>query len=284
LFFFFFLYLLFPYPHRYIEEQQSQLQAKEALVQTQEYAELSPHMMCADQPSTQRRHAFLAGIKAVAPVALGVVPFGLVAGAAAVSKGMTGLEGQAFSVLIFAGAAHLAALELLSQHAPLFVILLTGWLINLRMMIYSAAIAPYFKGASLGTKVLASYLLTDQAFVVTRAAHDKAGTMRHVISFYFGTACTLWIVWQSTTFIGMMIGLDVPPGWHLDFAVPLAFLALLVPTIKDSAGFWAALSAGFTVWLLAGLPMNLGFVIAVPVGMMTGVLVERMETKAGAAA
>lgn len=243
-------------------------------MQTQEALELAP-LARVDSAWAERRQACWSGVKTALPVALGVIPFGLVAGAAAVSKGLTWIEGQSFSLFIFAGASQLASIELLGQNAPLLVILLTGWLINLRFMIYSAAIAPFFKGASLGTKVFASYLLTDQAFVLTQAEDLKHPNMRYLLSFYFGVACTLWTVWQTTTLIGMIIGLDVPPSWHLDFAVPLAFLALLVPTIRDTAGFWAAFAAGVTVWLLAALPMNLGFVIAVPVGMLTGVIVDR---------
>lgn len=243
-------------------------------MQTQECLKMNDISLL-QSPWQERRKAFFKGVRTVSPVAIGVIPFGLVAGAAAVSTGRTWLEGQGFSVLIFAGASQLATIELLSQSAPLLVILLTGWLINLRMMIYSAAIAPHFKGASLGVKVLAAYLLTDQAFVLTQAQHGKDHQWRYLLSFYFGVACTLWFVWQTTTLIGMVIGLDVPPDWHLHFAVPLAFLALLVPSIKDAAGFWAAFAAGVTVWLLSWLPMNLGFVIAVPVGMITGVLVER---------
>lgn len=219
--------------------------------------------------------AFSSGFKAAIPVALGVIPFGLVAGAGAISKGLGWLEGLSFSVFIFAGASQLAVLELLSQNAPLIMVLVTGWIINLRFMIYSAAIAPFFKGTRLSSKILGSYLLTDQAYIITQISSSKEPTMKHVPIFYFGVASTFWILWQASTLIGIFAGKSVPSKLNLDFAIPLVFLSLLISAVKNRPGLIAALVSGLGVYALASLPMNLGFAISVPLGVIAGFIMEK---------
>jgi 4-azaleucine resistance transporter AzlC len=218
------------------------------------------------------RGAFVAGVRTVSPVMLGVVPFGLVAGAAAVQVGLPVSGAVALSVVVFAGASQLAALELLGQAAPAVVVVLTALVINARMVMYSASIAPHLEDEPLGWRALSAYLLTDQAYAlsVTRFAEDDVPRRW----FYLGTAVPLWVVWQVCTVAGALAGASIPDGIPLSFAVPLTFLALLVPAVEDRSTAAAAVVGGTVATLGAGLPYNLGLLAGALIGIVVGVLAE----------
>ena len=222
-----------------------------------------------------RRQVFLQGLKAVSPLLIGILPFALITGSIAVSKGLTVDASIGFSLFIFAGASQLAALELIGNQAPFLIIILTVFMVNLRFLIYSAAIAPYFSHLPLRWKWLTGYLLSDQAFVVSHNRYEAEPKAPHRRYYYLGVGMGLWGTWQIGSVIGIFVGAGIPPSLNLDFAVPLSFIALLVPNMKDKASLAAGLSSAICVLLFASLPMNLGFILAVFVGIGTGVLVSR---------
>ena len=212
------------------------------------------------------RADFIAGVRDVAPVVLGIVPFGLVAGAAAVDTGLSGLQAVGLSVVVFAGASQLAAIELLGEGAPLAVVVGTVLVVNLRMLMYSASIAPRFRGVAARWKALVAYLLTDQAYAMSLTTFRERDVSRR--GYYLGTAAPLWVVWQLCTVVGVVVGARVPAWLPLDFALPLVFLALLVPAIEDGGTAAAGLVGGSLATLGAGLPYELGL----PLGAVAGVL------------
>lgn len=220
-----------------------------------------------------RRDSFLAGVRSVSPVLVGVVPFGLIAGAAAVGVGLSGFQAVGMSILIFAGASQLAAIELLGQGSPVVVVVVTALVINLRMMMYSASIAPHFRGLATRWRAAIAYLLTDQAYAlsVTRFRTAEPASRRW---YYFGVTLPLWIVWQCCTVIGVVVGARLPDAIPLEFAVPLTFLALLVPAIADRASAATAVVAGTVAVLGVGLPLNLGLITAAVIAVPVGLFVE----------
>lgn len=218
---------------------------------------------------------FVAGVKAVAPVLLGVAPFGMVAGAAAVSAGLSPEAAVGLSVIVFAGAAQLAAVELLGRNAPAAVAVLTALVVNLRMSMYSASLAPYFRKLSRPWRWPLAYLLTDQAFALSVAAfEEREGVSRRW--FYLGAALPIWLVWQVTTVVGVVAGAGVPDGWHLGFAVPLVFLAILVPTVTDRPSLVAAVVGGGVAVAAADAPFDLGLFAGGVAGVVAGVLAEEV--------
>ncbi len=115
--------------------------------------------------------AFRRGVRDVAPLLLGIIPFGLVAGIATVNAGLGLPTAVGLSVVVFAGASQLAALELLGQNAPLTVVVATAVVINLRLLMYSASIAPYFREFTGRWKAVLAYVLTDQAYALSVASY-----------------------------------------------------------------------------------------------------------------
>ncbi|ELZ61529.1 MULTISPECIES: AzlC family ABC transporter permease [Halorubrum] len=215
----------------------------------------------------------LAGVRDVSPLILGIAPFSLVAGIAAVDAGLGLAEAVGMSVIVFAGASQLAALELLGENAPLAVVVGTAAVINLRMLMYSASIAPHFADYGRRLRTGLAYLLTDQAYALSVAEFDE-NPERSRWRYYLGAAASLWIVWQIGTVAGVVLGAGVPDAWGLTFAVPLVFLALLVPAMKDRPTTVAGVAGGAVAVAAVGLPLNLGLLAGALCGIAAGLLAE----------
>lgn len=218
---------------------------------------------------TDLRH----GLTDVSPLLPGVVPFGIVAGIASAKAGLQLWEAVTMSIVVFAGAAQLAALELLGNDAPLVVVVMTATVINLRMLMYSASIAPYFRDLAGKWKAGLAYILTDQAYALSITTYRTDESIDRK-AYYFAVAFTLWISWQITTVAGYVLGAGIPDAWGLDFTVPLVFLAVLVPAIEDSSSLVAAILGGSVALLAAGLPLNLGLLVGATVGIVGGLVAE----------
>lgn len=218
------------------------------------------------------RSEFGRGVRDVTPLLLGIVPFGFIAGIATVNAGLGLPEAVGLSTVVFAGAAQLATLELVGRDAPLAIVVVTAVVINLRMLMYSASIAPHFQRLSKRAKATVAYLLTDQAYALAIARYRSETASP--VSYYLGVAVTLWVVWQVTTIAGVVLGASVPESLGLEFAVPLVFLALLVPAMEDRPTTVAGTVGGAVAVGSAGLPLNLGLLVGATVGIVTGLLTE----------
>ena len=220
---------------------------------------------------------FLAGARGALPILIGVVPFAMISGVAAVSVGLTFFETMGMSVLVFAGASQLVVFQLMSAGSPWLIMVLTAWVINLRFTMYSATLAPYLQKLSLWQKALLAYMLSDQAFGVSLTHFVTNETVSHRW-FYFGSALTVWVAWQISAVIGSLLGALVPASWGFDFAFPLSFMALMFGSLRDRPTVVAALTGGIIAVLAKGLPYNIGLVLATFLGIAAGYLMENRET------
>ncbi len=248
---------------------------------------------------------FLSGVKAELPILLGVAPFGMIYGALAIGAGLPVGMAQAMSAIVFAGSAQFIAAQLIGSGAPALVLLLTTFIVNIRHMLYSASIAPYVRPLRPAWKWLLAYLLTDEAFAVaiihyqqTENRVNHGGTedteldsidsqcspclrgesisppdFRHW--YFLGAGLALWTTWQTCTAIGILLGARVPASWSLDFALPLTFIALLAPILRDRPAVAAAVAAGAVGVVCAGWPYKLGLVAAALTGIAVGVWADR---------
>ncbi len=183
----------------------------------------------------------------MAPLLVGVIPFGLVAGAAPVDADLGGGIAIGLSTIVFAGASQLAMVDVLGSGGSVFIAVLTAWTINLRLMLYSASLSPFLAKESLHRRTWVAYLLTDQAYAVsiTRwSGGGHAAAPERRLPFYFGAALALWVNWQICTIVGVLIGSAIPDSLPIEFAVPLVFLVLLVPTLSSSPAVVAAIFGG----------------------------------------
>jgi predicted branched-subunit amino acid permease len=185
-----------------------------------------------------------AGAAAVAPMLLGVIPFGLVAGTAPVAGGLGADAAVGFSTVVFAGASQLAAIDILAGGGSALVAVAAACTINLRMLLYSASLAPHLATEPLPRRLAAAYLLTDQAYAVSITRWAGGSEPEGRLPYFFGAGLLLWAVWQACTMVGALVGAAVPEDVPLDFAVPLVFLVLLVPTLTSRPAVVAAAAGG----------------------------------------
>ena len=214
------------------------------------------------------------GIKAELPILVGVIPFGMIYGISALSADITPFNAQAMSSVVFAGASQFVLVQLIQANAPLAVMLATGFVVNLRHALYSASLSPHTRHLSLWWKVILSYLLTDEAYAVTITHYNQPGDHTRKHWYFLGAGLTLWLGWQLSTALGIFLGAQIPPAWGLDFTLPLTFIAIVVPSLKDRASILAALTAGLVAVLAYGMPYKLGVLTAALAGILIGLWVE----------
>lgn len=229
-----------------------------------------------DRTSTvSARDGFVEGMREIAPVAIGLIPFGLVVGVAAVENGL-GIEGaMTASLLMFAGASQLAAMDLFGRDAPMIVIVLTVVVINARMAMYSAALAPVMAHEPMRRRSVVAYLLVDQCFAMTVGRDQREpGPGWHRYGYYVGIGVTLWVLWQINTLVGAVVGASIPDWLPLSAVIPFVFLAILVPAVTDRPTLSAAVVSGTVATLGAGLPANSGLLVGAVAGIAAGTVVS----------
>ncbi len=235
---------------------------------------------------TTSREDIASGARAMAPLLLGVVPFGMVCGVVASDAGLSSAASLVMALLVCAGASQLVALRLVAECGSVLLIVLSTLVVNLRFVMYSASLAPHFERLPARWKGLLAYLVNDASYAVAvprfeeydrDAQHDapqdeldRNERASRKGSYFLGAGVSLLVVWMLSNAAGVFLGARVPDGWPLDFVIPLALLALLFPAITDRASFAAALCAGVVAVLGASLPLNLGLVGAALVGVLVG--------------
>lgn len=231
------------------------------------------------EPSTRR--AFWLGARDALPFLLVIVPFGMLFGVVAAGAGWRLPETLAMSAVVVAGASQFTALQLLGEHAPLLIAIATPLAVNLRLAMYSASLAPEIGGAPRWQRALMAYGLTDQTFgvVMNRFALQPSMSLRQKVAHYFGATLVICLPWYVATWAGAAAGTAIPTELALDFAVPVAFIALVAPALRTWPHVAAATVAVAVALALAWLPYSLGLIVAGVVAMGTGALVETWQER-----
>ena len=224
---------------------------------------------------------FWAGVRAEIPLLIGVFPFGMIYGALALNAGLSTSAAQMMSSIVFAGSAQFVTTQLVHESAPGLVMVLTIAVVNLRHMLYSASLAPYLASLSTRWKVLLGYLLTDEAYAPTAIHYEKEGITPSGHWFLLGAGLALWTNWQISTGLGIFLGTAIPESWSLDFALPLTFIAMVVPVLKNRPAIAAAISAGIVALAAYSLPYKLGLILAALVGITVGTVLEGRKSPKG---
>ncbi|MEL6167069.1 MAG: AzlC family ABC transporter permease [Pseudomonadota bacterium] len=232
--------------------------------------------------SSTAKRRFWQGFRDGLPFVVIVAPFAAVFGVLATEAGLSVVETMGFSVLVIAGASQIAALQLMVDNAPTIIILATALAVNLRMAMYSASLVPHLGAAPFWTRAVIAYLTVDQSYVMAVSRYDADPSMStsEKIRYFFGVIAPVATTWYVFTLVGALLGQQIPDGWALDFAVPIAFLAITAPMLKTVAHLAAALTSIVLALMLAWLPPGVGLLIAGLVAMIIGAEVERRMERA----
>ena len=218
---------------------------------------------------------FLKGISDVSPLMIPVVPFGLIFGILSIDIGFSPLATMGMSLIIFGGASQIILLQLFSGGASSLVIISSVGAVNSRHLLYGAVVSEHVSDLKLIWKIIISYFLIDQAFAVSNE-YFKKYKEKNKYFHLIGGGFTCWVVWQTTTFLGIILGAAIPEKLGLSFAIPLTFLAILVNDFRKFINVIVIIVSG----LVATIGYNyIPFKAYAIVAGLTGLLVAMILTK-----
>lgn len=225
-------------------------------------------------PMQAARHGLIQSL----PFLLVLAPFGLLFGVVASEAGLNLPQVLGFSMLVLAGASQFSAVQLMNEHAPALIVIVTAIAVNLRMAMYSASLVPWLGGASPGQRGLIAYLLIDQTYALSLQHYERNPrlSMRQRVGYFMGVSVGCCVPWALATAAGHILGRAVPAGLALDFAVPITFLAMIGPMLRTPAHVAAALVSIIASLVFAFLPSGAGLFIAAGLAMLTGAGVETL--------
>lgn len=213
-------------------------------------------------------------LRQVSPIILGFLPVGFAYGVLARKTGISIDNTMLMSILVFAGSAQFIAVGLFAAGASAVSIIVTTFIVNLRHMLMSAALAPYLKKWGKLEIMSFCFQLTDETFALHSTRFSAAETAKRET---FMINCIAQIAWVGGTALGILSSTlisDVRP-MGLDYALPAMFIALLVSQIKDKSYLLVALGAGAlsTALSLGGVD-QWNVIIATVIGATAGVMLS----------
>ena len=207
--------------------------------------------------TTKGESALASAFRQTLPIILGYVPVGFAYGVLAQKSGLSGINTILMSVLVFAGSAQLIAVGLFAAGAAPLAIVATTFVVNLRHLLMSAALAPYLRAWSKTRLALFAYQMTDETFALhaNRFARGETGAGET-----FGINVIAQSAWVGGTVLGLAASTlitDIRPI-GLDYALPAMFIALLLGQLKSRQHLAVAVIAGIlsTALMLAGLDQS----------------------------
>jgi predicted branched-subunit amino acid permease len=230
-------------------------------------------------PDASARRSFCTGLRDVLPTMVATSVWALVTGIALVKSGLTVGMSVLMTVLVYAGSAQLTALPLIVSGAPLWLVFAAACVVNIRFVIFGAALHPYFRSYSRRRRLILGYLSGDIVFVLfmQRYADAREKGSRDQLWYFIGVIVPGWLSWQACSLLGIYMGAGVPASWSLDYAAILALLAIIIPLITTRPMAISLCAAAVAAWFGQGLPLRLGLVAAVIAGVAAGVAAERHD-------
>jgi predicted branched-subunit amino acid permease len=229
-------------------------------------------------PNADQRQIFRHGLRDIFPALVATGAWGFVTGIAMVKSGLTESMATLMTMLVYAGSAQLTSLPLIEASAPIWLIFAAGTVVNLRFIIFGAALFPYFRHLSWPKRLLLGYLTSDIGFVVFMAKYGESRIKgsNEQLWYFIGLIAPGWLGWITCSLLGVYLGGVVPERWSLEFAAILALMAIIIPLVKNRPMIVCCAIAGVIAWLGQSLPLRLGLIAAVVSGVVAGVAAERL--------
>jgi len=184
------------------------------------------------------------GITDVSPLMIPVVPFGIIYGVIGMDLGIGPYMTLGLSIIIFGGASQIVLLQLFSGGASSLIILSSVGAVNARHVLYGAVLSEHLSGLKLSWKIILSYIMTDQAFAVSKDYFKKKYKSNDYHYHLLGSGFTCWAIWQISTILGIVLGSIVPEELGLSFTISLTFIALLISDFRKLKSIIVMLVSG----------------------------------------
>ena len=238
-----------------------------------------------DVSSTSARALVRAGVRDITPMVLGIVPFGLALGAMIGASDLDPWASLASAPLILAGAAQLTTLRMLEAGSNPAVIVISALLVNLRILLYSASLAPWFSGVRLRLRLLLATSVIDQTHFVAVPRFERGDLDRRGrVAYYAGASVWIVTAWLGSQAAAMLVGAQLPGSARLDMAAPLALIGLLAKSVGTRPSALAATVGVGVATVGAGLPFHSATLVAIVLGITVAVLSAARSRFVGEAA
>lgn len=230
-------------------------------------------------PPHARRREFLSGARDTFPLLLGAFPFGMIYGAVAATAGLTPTAVLAMSALVFAGSAQFIAVGLISAQAPVPVIVLTTFVVNLRHTLYAATLIPHLRHLPHTWRIPLAFWLTDETFAVTVLRYGRPDPAGSKHWYQLGSSVAMYLNWQLWSAIGLFLGHRIPDasGWGLDVAMPVTFIGMIIPFVKNIPTAVCVLTSGAAALSTLALPYKTGLLLSAFAGIGAGMIAARLR-------
>ena len=220
---------------------------------------------------------FKSGSLDIAPHLLSVVPFGIIFGAIGVELGFDPYLVYATSLIIFGGASQIVFVQLLSGGASALIAVTSVGVINSRHMLYGAVLSEYLNKLSLIKKLILSYFITDQGFAVSNIYLKKNKEKHYNYYHLIGSGITLWLSWQISTIVGILLGSIVPDELGLKFAIPLTFIAIIVQDLRKIDHVLVMIVSGISALLFYEIPFRSYIIVAPLVALLFAAIFTKFK-------
>jgi len=226
-----------------------------------------------------RHPAFMEAVRDAAPQAPGLAAWGLMTGVAMVNSGLSVFESIAMTLFVYAGSSQLAALPLIAAGAPAWVIVATGFCVNLRFMVFSLHLRQYLMHLPRLERMVHGYLTADISYVLftrrfANPSEDPADQLAQAASLA-GNTCTMWVSWIAASFAGIFLANIIPTSWGLGFAGTLCLVGILCSLASTRMRIFAAGVAAVTAIAAYNLPLKFNIIMAIGVAVVLSMSLER---------
>ena len=232
-------------------------------------------------PSLYRHPEFANGARDLAPQALGIAAWGLMTGVAMAKSGMSLVECVVMTLVVFAGSSQLAAIPLIVAGAPAWVILATGFCVNLRFVVFSLHLRPFLIHLPLWRRLGHGYLTADVSYVLfTKRFAQPGDTAQDKLAqeaYLAGNDGLNWFSWVTSSLLGITLANGIPPAWGLGFAGILCLLGIQCSLASSRMRILSSVVAGAAAVAAYALPLKLNIVVAIAVAVILCLTVERVR-------
>jgi predicted branched-subunit amino acid permease len=232
-------------------------------------------MSAATATATHRSPAqLLGGGTDIIPVAIAVAPLGFAVGVALTATQVPPAIAFVSSPLLYSGSAQLTWLTLATTGGGLLALIGTMMLVNARMLLYGAGLAPRFRDQPSWFRWLAPTFIVDQTYTKVIDRTDL-GNPERFRRYWLSAGAILGVGWVGAITAGIVLGPVVPELVPLEVTAPALFVGLLVPQLRDRISVGAAATAGVVVAISHG-PLGPA---ALPVAMLAGGIVTARASR-----
>ena len=232
-------------------------------------------------PNIYKHPEFKIGMRELAPQALGIAAWGLMTGVSMVKAGMGLWASIAMTLLVFAGSSQLAAIPLIVAGAPAWVILVTGFCVNLRFVVFSLHLRPYLIHLPRWERLLHGYVTADISYVLfTKRFHHPGKTPEERLTqeaYLAGNDCLNWGSWMGASLLGVALANFIPTNWGLGFAGILCLLGIQCSLASTRLRMVSSAVAGIAAVMAYALPLKLNIVVAIAAAVILCLSLERIK-------